>query len=49
VQFRTVHPYEGTQLSYAFTGKVDGDTIEGKVGLGEYGEAKWTAKRHKYT
>ncbi len=48
VQFRTVHRYEGTHLSYAFTGKVDGDTIEGKVGLGEYGEAKWTAKRHKY-
>jgi D-glucosaminate-6-phosphate ammonia-lyase len=48
VHFRTVHPYEGTELSYAFTGKVDGDTIEGKVGLGEYGEAKWTAKRHQY-
>jgi D-glucosaminate-6-phosphate ammonia-lyase len=48
VQFRTVHRYEGTHLSYAFTGTVDGDTIEGKVGLGEYGEAKWTAKRHKY-
>lgn len=48
VRFRTVHRYEGTELVYAFTGKVDGDTIEGKVGLGEYGEAKWTAKRHKY-
>jgi L-seryl-tRNA(Ser) seleniumtransferase len=48
LQFRTVHRYEGTHLSYAFTGKVEGDTIEGKVGLGEYGEAKWTAKRHKY-
>jgi len=48
VQFRTVHRYEGAHLSYSFTGKVDGDTIEGEVGLGEYGEAKWTAKRHKY-
>jgi len=25
---------------------VDGDTMEGRVALGEYGEAKWTAWRH---
>jgi len=48
VQLRTSHRYEGTRLSYAFTGKVDGDTIEGRVALGEYGEAKWTAQRHRY-
>ncbi|HET9320935.1 MAG TPA: hypothetical protein VFO27_14205, partial [Bryobacteraceae bacterium] len=48
VDFRTSHKYEGTHLSYEFTGTVNGDTMEGKVNLGEYGEAKWTAKRHKY-
>src|SRR5579864_8250754 len=49
VQFRAAHRIEGTYLSYAFTGKVDGDIMEGRVALGEYGEAKWTARRHKYT
>jgi L-seryl-tRNA(Ser) seleniumtransferase len=48
VTFRSSHKYEGTRLIYEFTGKVDGDTMEGRVGLDEYGEARWTAKRHKY-
>jgi len=26
----------------------NGDTMEGHVNLGEYGEARWTANRHKY-
>jgi D-glucosaminate-6-phosphate ammonia-lyase len=48
VHFRSSHRYEGTRLSYEFTGRVDGDTMEGLVNLGEYGEARWTARRHKY-
>lgn len=48
IEFRAVHPYEGTHLSYTFTGKVDGDTMSGKVNLGEYGQAAWEAKRHVY-
>jgi L-seryl-tRNA(Ser) seleniumtransferase len=48
VQFRSSHKYEGTRLFYEFAGKVDGDTMEGRVDLDEYGEARWTAKRHKY-
>lgn len=48
VQFRSAHRYEGTRLLYTFIGKVDGDTMEGRVDLDEYGEARWTAKRHKY-
>src|SRR5712692_10604085 len=47
VRFRSSHKYEGTRLFYEFTGNVDGDTMEGRVGLDEYGEARWTAKRHK--
>ena len=48
VQFRSAHRTEGTVLSYDFTGTVDGDTMQGTVGLGEYGQARWTAHRHKY-
>lgn len=48
VEFRATHRYEGTHLSYEFSGKVDGDAMEGRVNLGEYGEARWTAKRHSY-
>ncbi len=36
----------GAALSYRFTGKVQGDTMSGDLDLGEYLEAKWTAKRH---
>jgi L-seryl-tRNA(Ser) seleniumtransferase len=48
VSFRSSHRYEGTRLSYEFAGTVGGDAMEGRVNLGEYGEARWTAKRHKY-
>ena len=48
VYFHSFHKAEGTGLSYQFSGKVIGDTIEGTVGLGEYGEARWTAQRHHY-
>jgi hypothetical protein len=48
VMFRSSHRYEGTRLSYAFTGTVDGDTMRGEVGLDEYGTARFTAKRHQY-
>ncbi|MEZ5351367.1 MAG: aminotransferase class V-fold PLP-dependent enzyme [Bryobacteraceae bacterium] len=48
VYIRTSHRYEGTRLGYEFTGKVSGDTIAGTVDLGEYGQAKWSAHRHKY-
>ena len=48
VHFRSSHRYEGKRLTYDFSGKVDGDTMEGRVNLDEYGEARWTATRHKY-
>lgn len=49
VRFRSSHKYEGTRLSYDFSGKVEGDTMGGRVNLDEYGEARWTARRHKYS
>jgi len=48
VRFRSSHQAEGTRLSYEFTGTVEGDTMGGKVNLGEYGEATWKAERHQY-
>jgi D-glucosaminate-6-phosphate ammonia-lyase len=48
VHFHSSHRYEGTRLSYDFVGKADGDTMSGIVGLAEYGQANWTAKRHHY-
>ncbi len=48
VRFRSSHRYEGKRLGYDFTGTSDGTTIAGVVDLGEYGKAKWSARRRKY-
>ena len=36
-------PASGYTISWHFTGAVNGATMSGKVNLGEYGEAEWTA------
>jgi D-glucosaminate-6-phosphate ammonia-lyase len=46
VEFRSVLPAGGQRLNYTFTGQVTADSMTGDVDLGEYGRAKWTAKRH---
>lgn len=46
VNFRSSLPAGGTHLTYTFSGTVDGDQMSGKVDLGEYGEARWRARRH---
>ncbi|MEP7361775.1 MAG: aminotransferase class V-fold PLP-dependent enzyme [Acidobacteriota bacterium] len=46
VAFQSSLPASAQTLSYGFTGKLAGDTMAGEVTLGEYGRAKWTAKRH---
>jgi uncharacterized pyridoxal phosphate-dependent enzyme len=38
-------PVEGNTLSYDFRGKLQGGKIEGEVELGEYGRARFTARR----
>ncbi len=48
VRLRSSHKHEGTRIGYEFAGKVEGDTMSGEVGLGEYGKARWTAQRHRY-
>ena len=45
VRLRSSLPFEGTRLSYRFDGRLAGETIEGEVDLGEYGKARWTARR----
>jgi hypothetical protein len=49
VHFRSSHPYQGTSITYEFHGAVQGDTMSGEVGLGEYGSAKWHATRYSKT
>jgi L-seryl-tRNA(Ser) seleniumtransferase len=45
VRLRSSLPHQGTQLTYRFDGTIHGQTIEGEVDLGEYGKARWTARR----
>jgi hypothetical protein len=40
------HWEHGDALGYTFTGKVAGDDMAGDVDLGEYLDARFTAKRH---
>jgi hypothetical protein len=48
VSFRSSHQIQGQSLDYGFTGTVDGDSMHGTVAMGEYGEARFTATRHRY-
>lgn len=48
VRFSSSLPTEGSRVSFQFNGTVDGGKITGTVGLGEYGEAKFTAEKHQY-
>ncbi len=45
VSMRSGLVLSGGGVSYDFTGTVTGDTMSGEVGLGEYGRARWTARR----
>ena len=46
VKLRSSLPADGNRLSYTFTGSVSADSISGDVALGEYGRARWRARRH---
>jgi D-glucosaminate-6-phosphate ammonia-lyase len=49
VKFRSSLPADGNVLSYTFTGSISDETISGDLTLGEYGRARWRAKRHSAT
>ncbi len=46
VAFQSVLRIEGSRLGYRFSGRVDGDRMEGELDLGEYPNGTWTAVRH---
>jgi len=48
VRFQSSLPTDGTRVSFQFEGTEQGGKLAGTVGLGEYGEARWTAERHAY-
>jgi L-seryl-tRNA(Ser) seleniumtransferase len=48
VRFQSSLPTEGSRISFAFDGTEQGGKLAGTVGLGEYGEARFTAERHTY-
>lgn len=48
LEFTSSQSYEGTRLSYLFTGEVRNGSMSGEVDLGEYGKARWSAHRYDY-
>ncbi len=46
VKLRSSFPADGNHLSYVFSGVATQDGISGYVELGEYGRARWLARRH---
>ena len=48
IHFRDSHTYQAANFGYEFEGEVTGDTMQGDVGLGAYGSARWAAKRRPY-
>ena len=38
----------GDSLQFEFSGQLSGNEISGTLNMGEYLEAKWTAKRHVF-
>ncbi len=45
---RSAYSLQGVRINYTFTGTVNGDSMEGRVSMGEYGMADWKAKRRNY-
>ena len=48
VKLRSTYRIPGNNISYWFSGKMEGDQLSGSVFLGEYLTAKFSAKRSKY-
>lgn len=45
IAFAIVIDVQGQQMTIAYTGKVDGETMTGTVEFGSFGSATWTAKK----
>src|SRR5229473_2130758 len=48
VKLRSMTAERGDSIIFTFSGAVSGDTISGPIYMGEYLNAKFTAKRHSY-
>jgi uncharacterized pyridoxal phosphate-dependent enzyme len=48
IKLRSSTRMPGDSLSFIFAGSLSGDTISGPIYMGEYLNAKFTAKRHSY-
>jgi L-seryl-tRNA(Ser) seleniumtransferase len=46
LRLRSTLPADGNVLTYTFSGQITGQEIAGDVRVGEYGTAKWRARRH---
>jgi seryl-tRNA(Sec) selenium transferase len=49
LRLRSSLPADGNVLTYSFSGQITGQEISGDVQVGEYGSAKWHARRHPST
>jgi hypothetical protein len=49
VKLRSVERRPGASVTFIFSGTVSGDTLSGPIHMGEYLNAKFTAKRHAYS
>jgi D-glucosaminate-6-phosphate ammonia-lyase len=49
VKLRSVERRPGASVTFIFSGTVSGDTMSGPIHMGEYLNAKFTAKKHAYT
>jgi D-glucosaminate-6-phosphate ammonia-lyase len=47
IELRSSVHYEHCGTGYQFSGRIEGDRMEGTLGLGEYWTAKWSATRHE--
>jgi L-seryl-tRNA(Ser) seleniumtransferase len=49
VKLRSVERRPGASVTFIFSGTVSGDTMSGPIHMGEYLNAKFTAKKHAYS
>lgn len=48
VIIRSTYGVDGARVHSFFNGKLVGDTLQGHLSVGEYGEGTWSAKRHVF-
>jgi L-seryl-tRNA(Ser) seleniumtransferase len=48
ILIRSTYGVDGARVHSFFNGKVTGDTMQGTLSVGEYGDATWSAKRHVF-